>query len=191
MHKFPPDCKRLNILYCFILTYTIIAIYNFYMTMSKNEITTFRQGLRRLEAEIGINLSGETSCCGVTMAQCHLLMEIDRYRGMAGTSLTELANNLRADKSALSRTLDSLVREGLASRAENQENRRKISVILTEKGEAKADYINGLCDTSYAGVLGLIPEDKRHMILESVTLLAEAMREARKKEDAPSCCERH
>jgi DNA-binding MarR family transcriptional regulator len=161
------------------------------MAITKEEISTFRQGLRRLEAEIGINLSSETSCCGVTMAQCHLLLEIDRYRGTAGTSLTELASDLRADKSALSRTLDSLVREGLASRAENPENRRKISAILTEKGEAKADYINGLCDASYAGVLGRIPEDKRPMILESVALLAEAMREARKDEDKPSCCDRH
>jgi DNA-binding MarR family transcriptional regulator len=160
------------------------------MALSNEEISTFRRGLRRLEAEIGMNLSGETSCCGVTMAQCHLLLEIDRYRGTAGTSLTELANDLRADKSALSRTLDSLVREGLASRAENPENRRKISVVLTEKGEAKADYINGLCDESYAGVLSRIPEDKREMILESVTLLAETMRKARKKEDKPSCCER-
>lgn len=160
------------------------------MNMSKEAIATFRQALRRLEAEIGINLSGETSCCGVTMAQCHLLLEIDRYRGTAGTSLTELASDLRADKSSLSRTLDALVREGLAARGENPENRRKISISLTEKGKAKADYINALCDASYAGVFELIPEDKRQAVIESVALLAGAMREARNQESKTTCCER-
>jgi DNA-binding MarR family transcriptional regulator len=158
------------------------------MKMKTETIAEFRRALRLLENEIGINLSGETECCGVTTAQCHLILELERYRD--GTSLTDLAESLRTDKSALSRTLDSLVRDGLATRVENPENRRKISAALTKAGTAKADFINGLCNASYEDVFARIPKEKHDQIVESVGIIAEAMRSARKKESDTSCCKR-
>ncbi len=160
------------------------------MSPDTTTITEFRQALRHLEAEIGTNLSEETECCGVTTAQCHLLLELDRYRKTDGISLTELADNLRTDKSSLSRTLESLVKDGLATRIENPANRRKISASLTERGGAKADYINDRCNASYIKVFDIIPEEKHRQIIESVAILAEALRETRKKEGEKTCCER-
>lgn len=140
--------------------------------------------MRRLETEIGMNLADETDCCGVTLAQCHLLLET-AIQGSA--SLGELADNLSADKGALSRTVDGLVREGLLSREENPANRRKITVSLTPSGEAKTAKINELCNASYERVFARIPAEKHGQIIESVALLASAMKISR-TEDQSSCC---
>jgi len=153
--------------------------------MTSSSIRQFRGVLRRLEAEIGTHLSDETECCGVTLSQCHVLLEADQC---ASASLGEIADRLIADKGAVSRTVDSLVRDGFASREENPENRRKVSISLTERGKAKAEYINSLCDESYGKVLALIPESKHGQILESVAILAEAMARARMLDKGDSTC---
>jgi len=139
--------------------------------------------LRKLEAEIGLSLSGETECCGVTVNQCHLLLETE-YRGKA--SLGALAEALDLDKSTLSRTADALVIDGLLERADDPENRRKVTINLTEKGSAKASEVNRLCDAFYAQVLSRIPAEKRDEVMEAVVLLADAMRLSRKGDD--TCC---
>lgn len=179
MHKFPS-----HKIPCTMLTYSTVCNYNNSMNIDAERIGTFRNALRRLEAEIGENLSGETDCCGVTVAQCHLLLET----GLCGTaSLGELSDFLSTDKSALSRTVDSLVKAGFVSREENPENRRKVTIGLTAKGSEKVRCINDLCNESYAKVFSRIPEEKHEMIIESVALLAEAMREARKAKENPCC----
>lgn len=153
--------------------------------MTSESIRQFRSALRRLEAEIGTHLAGETECCGVTLSQCHVLLEADQC---TAASLGEIADRLIADKSAVSRTVDSLVRDGLASRKENPSNRRKVSISLTERGKAKAEYINSLCDESYGKVLALIPESKHGQIIESVSILAEAMARARMLDEGEKKC---
>jgi DNA-binding MarR family transcriptional regulator len=154
------------------------------MQKDTDTIEQFRRALRQLEAEIALELSGETVCCGVTVAQCHLLLEA-AYRENA--SLGELADSLETDKSALSRTLDSLVRDGLMNRAENPDNRRKVSVSLTGAGIDKVRSINEICNESYARVFSRIPAAEHATIIESVMTLARAMRETR-KEETVSCC---
>ena len=155
------------------------------MNIDDTTIAAFRRALRQLEAEIGQSLSGETSCCDVTMAQCHLLLEAGACRR---ASLGELSERLATDKSALSRTVESLVRSGFVTREENSENRRKVSISLTPSGEEKVRYINRLCNESYADVFSRIPEDKHGMIVESVMLLAGAMRDSRKSKREGVCC---
>jgi hypothetical protein len=76
-------------------------------------IREFRKHLRQLEREVGYSMASETACCGVTLAQCHHLLEVDA-RG--STSITELATALELDKSTLSRTVDGACRAGLLSR---------------------------------------------------------------------------
>jgi DNA-binding MarR family transcriptional regulator len=155
------------------------------MKIDDTTLATFRRALRQLEAGIGQNLSDETSCCGVTVAQCHLLLET----GLCGNaSLGELSQRLATDKSALSRTVESLVQAGYVTREENSENRRKVSISLTPAGDEKVRYINRLCNESYADVFSRIPEDKHQMIVESVMILAGAMRDAKKSRKEETCC---
>jgi len=147
-------------------------------------IREFRSNLRVLEREVGFSMSSEAGCCGVTFAQCHLLLEVDR-RGR--TSITELASVLELDKSTLSRTVDAAVRAGLVDRVVDPRNRRQQVVSLTEQGRRTADRINRLCDDSYTRLFDFIPRGKRALVVEAVALLSQAMHAKRRNPDA-ACC---
>jgi DNA-binding MarR family transcriptional regulator len=149
-----------------------------------HQIRDFRKSLRVLEQEVGFSMASETGCCGVTLAQCHLLLEIEQ-RGT--TSITGLAAALELDKSTLSRTVDGLCRAGLVDRKTDPANRRQQLISLTAKGKKKADGINSLCDASYARLFDFIPADKREAVVECAALLAGAMRQKRKDPGA-ACC---
>jgi DNA-binding MarR family transcriptional regulator len=153
--------------------------------MNVGEIRAFRKALRVLEREIGYSLSTETGCCGVSLAQCHLLLESE---GQRDANVGELAAALELDKSTLSRTVESLRKAGLLARESDPANRRKALVSLTVEGARKVEEINRLCDVSYAGVLERVPDEKRPAVIEAVALLSDAMREARRERQASRCC---
>jgi DNA-binding MarR family transcriptional regulator len=142
----------------------------------RSPVRELRAHLRVLEREIELSLASETGCCGVTTAQCHLLLEAAE-RGR--TSVTELAGALELDKSTLSRAVEGLCRAGMLDRRTDACCRRQQVITLTEKGRRKVDAINGLCDASYTTLLGSIPAGKRAAVVESVALLAQAMRRRR------------
>jgi DNA-binding MarR family transcriptional regulator len=149
-------------------------------------IRAFRRSLRALEREIGLVLEKETDCCGVTVAQCHFLLETEERKN---TSLTELSQALSLDVSTLSRTADGLYDAGYIKRETDMQNRRKVSIGLTERGKSKVTSIHNVCDESYRSLFAYIDKDKWATVLESVGLLADAMRRKRLEENAP-CCSR-
>jgi DNA-binding MarR family transcriptional regulator len=144
----------------------------------------FRQALRALEREVELCLLAQTDCCGVSVAQCHLLLELE-IRGEG--SIGDFAGLLDLDASTLSRTVDGLVRGGLLLRADDPVNRRRQIVSLSEAGKAKLDSINALCDDYYRSLLSPFSEDQREKVREGVALLAEAMRSRRKSGDLDCC----
>ena len=142
------------------------------------EIRRFRRDLRVLEREVALSLASETGCCGVTLAQCHLLLEVgERER----TGVTGLAAALELDKSTLSRTVDGMCRAGLLSRETDPGNRRRQVIRLTGEGRARAEAIHALCDRSYSRLLERIPGRKRRAVIEAVALLGAAMRRQRRE----------
>jgi DNA-binding MarR family transcriptional regulator len=144
----------------------------------------FRKSLRVLEREVQISMSSDTDCCGVSLAQCHLLLEVE-LRG--ASSVTELASILSLDKSTMSRTAEALVTAGLLNRETVPDNRRQQIISLTKEGKAKAQYINRTCDSTYTRLLDFIPARRRASVMESVTLLADAMRRERRNPRS-ACC---
>ena len=92
---------------------------------------------------------------------------------------------MELDKSTLSRTVDSLVREGFATRITDTDDRRAVKIGLSEKGAEKARTINTLCDKYYEEILSGIPLKERKEVIESVAVLAESMRSFRTR---TSCC---
>jgi DNA-binding MarR family transcriptional regulator len=154
------------------------------MTVTEVSIRDFRVNLRVLEREVELSMTSEAGCCGVTFAQCHLLLEVER-RGR--TSITELAAALELDKSTLSRTVDGACRAGLIDRTVDPTSRRQQVLSLTEAGKERAAAINNQCDASYTRLFDFIPAAKRMMVVQSVALLAEAMRVKRRNPEA-ACC---
>src|SRR5512133_3813771 len=90
-----------------------------------------RELIRYLERKFGILEDGELSCCGISMAQCHALVEI----GRAGSiSLIDLAKLLDLDSSTMSRTVNGLVRNEIVERELDPSDRRYVTIKLTSKG---------------------------------------------------------
>lgn len=149
------------------------------------DIRAFRRSLRALERQIERALASETECCGVTPAQCHLLLAVEEK---GEPSVGELAAALELDQSTLSRTVDGLVRAGMLNRREDPSNRRRQLVGLTDPGRAKADAINALCDESYSGLLASLPGDEALAVIRSLPLFAEALRAWRGSRSGKGCC---
>lgn len=154
------------------------------MTDIGTTVRDFRANLRVLEREVELSMTSEAGCCGVTFAQCHLLLEIER---LGKTSVTGLASVFELDKSTLSRTVDAACRAGLIDRTVDPLNRRQQVISLTEPGREKADAINRLCDASYSRLFDFIPAAQRPIVARSVAILAEAMRQKRRHPEA-ACC---
>ncbi len=153
------------------------------MSEQRNTVRALRGDLRVLEREVERSLASETCACSVTVAQCHLLLEVE-LKGQTG--ITELTSALELDKSTLSRTVDALCRAGLLSRETDAANRRQQVIALTEAGKARADAINSLCDDFYARILREIPREKRVLVTECIRLLARAMRHVRNAAGDPA-----
>jgi DNA-binding MarR family transcriptional regulator len=156
------------------------------MTETDVSIREFRKNLRVLEREVELSMTSEAGCCGVTFAQCHLLLEVERS---GHTSVTELASILELDKSTLSRTVDTAHRAGLIDRTVDPTSRRQQVISLTEKGRETAATINGQCDASYTRLFDFIPGDERQTVVRAVALLADAMRQKRRNPESACCAD--
>lgn len=146
------------------------------------EIQRFRKSLRLLERLVSGQLKDETSCCGVTAAQCHVMLELS---DKGNAHISELAEEFGLDRSTLSRTIDGLVSAGMAKRSEDPDDRRYSRVTLTGKGKEKVSHIDKLCNEDYTKLFSFIKETKRSAVIESIELLTAAMDRFRK---TVSCC---
>lgn len=150
-------------------------------------IEAFRRDLRVLEREVLRQMQTETACCGVTLAQCHVLLQLAQP---AALSLGALVESLGLDKSTLSRTVDGLVKTGLVHRVIDTADRRAVRLTCTPAGSARVASINAACNRQYAVLLSRAPQARRRHIIDAVRFLAEAMREGRVNErgKAEVCC---
>ena len=126
--------------------------------MEKERVRSFRKLLRLFERLTANQIKLDSCCQGVTLAQCHTVLEIEDL-GQATT--VELSKRLGLDKSTLSRTIDGLVSIGLAARAAHPTDRRFNLLSLTTKGQDVADQINQSNDDFYSRVFEGI-ESERH-----------------------------
>jgi DNA-binding MarR family transcriptional regulator len=153
--------------------------------MQTRDLHDFRRDLRVLEREAVRHLEAGTGCCGVTLAQCHALLELS----FSDSSLTSLAAALDLDPSTLSRTIDGLVKTGWVDRTQNAANRRAVCLTLTEAGRGKVAEIDSMCDVYYGNLFSQMAETDRKGVSRAVKLLAELMRTHRTASGGGgSCC---
>jgi len=150
--------------------------------MDVQKIRLLRKKLRLLERESSDPFKPDSGCCGLTLGQCHTLIEV----GNKGeVSLVNLAANLGLDASTLSRTINGLVFLGLVNRLTNERDRRYIAISLSDQGRKVFDEIEKTFNDYFSCVLELIPVEKRDPIIESIGLFADALREYN---DSSGCC---
>lgn len=132
-----------------------------------------RELIRVLVRNLGILEKSDASCCEITIAQCHAIVEIGRAKKIV---LIDLADLLGLDKSTMSRTINNLVEAGLVIRDLNPENRRYVTIQLTESGMEAFKNIEETMKQYYKSIFSSIPENKRSQVLESLQLLTNAVK---------------
>ena len=140
----------------------------------KEQAWELRELTRKLARDLSFLDSDRASCCGVTLAQCHAIVEIGRL-GEATPSL--LAKILRLDRSTVTRLTDSLVERGFVLRGQYPGDRRSVILSLAEKGyrffEATEDSMNGF----FLSLIERIPENERMIVLSGIGSMINALKE--------------
>ncbi len=103
------------------------------------DFTTFicyrlKSTMKRVEKHIGQGLDS----FGVTMAQSFILFALLEKDGC---TLTEIGNRAQIDNSSLTTMVDKLEKEGLVERRLYAQDRRVVTLYLTEKGRELANTI--------------------------------------------------
>jgi len=150
--------------------------------MEIEKIRFLREKLRLLEREMNDPFGREAGCCGLTLAQCHTLLEVG-YRGEV--SLVDLASSFGLDTSTLSRMIQGLVVLGLVNRLTNEKDRRYVAISLTEQGRKLFDQIETTFNAYYSRVLEIISSEKRDAVIEGIGTFSDAIR---KCNESSKCC---
>ena len=132
-----------------------------------------RELIRILVRNLGLLEKDQAGCCGVTLAQCHAIVEVGRSKEI---NLNNLAELLNLDKSTMSRTIENLVNQNLVLREIHTENRRYIKIKLTEKGVEIFRGIEANMDDYYNNIISLIPADKKIQVLDSLQILVDTLK---------------
>jgi DNA-binding MarR family transcriptional regulator len=159
-------------MYCVIqLLYYTISIGGEVMT-DTTQIKTLRHDMRLLARKMELLTKSEALCCGITLTQCHLLTEI----GWVGAaSLNALSERLGVDKSTMSRNIEILVTGGLVRREAAPDNRRAVTITLTDQGQQLFQQIETSMTQFYETLFYTLPVDKRGQVLESLDYLLQAI----------------
>jgi len=139
--------------------------------ISTDKVKEFRVYLRHFEREIETQNSSNC-CCGVTLSQCHTLMELDKEDNV---SLKDLAEKLFLDKSTLSRIIEGLVNLGLVDREIPKKNRRSILIKLSKQGVAVCNKINEDNNIYFQKILSSLNKEKQQMFLDSFKIVVSKM----------------
>ena len=136
-----------------------------------DSIQRFREYTRQLECHLGNMNQADCCCCGVSQAQCFLIVEIGRKPGI---SVKELAEILRTDKSSISRSVEELVQKGFVERTPSKEDRRYVELRLLQKGQERFKKIEHDMYIKFKEVWDRIPAEKHTQVLEALHLYNEA-----------------
>ena len=105
---------------------------------------------------------------GVTDSQFHILMFI---QNRPGTSLQDVAQHLGLTSPSTSATVDELVSKGLVFREPSTEDRRKITLALTQNGQETLQKIFEQSQKDLAQYLTSLTAEERLVVFKALKLL--------------------
>ncbi len=120
---------------------------------------------RKMARTLSLLDRDRASCCGVTLAQCHAIVEIGRA-GVATPSF--LATILRLDRSTITRLTDSLVEQEFVLRKNDPGDRRSVTLSLSEKGLRFFEGTENSMNSFFLSVIERIPENERKVFLSGL-----------------------
>jgi DNA-binding MarR family transcriptional regulator len=140
--------------------------------METARIRDFRQRMRRYRRMITEALEQDCADLPVSVPQCDAMLEMER---LGDTTIADLSQVLRLDKSTLSRTVDSLVDLDFVARTPDASDRRYNVLSLTPEGKAVCDQINQCSDEGVRMIFDEIPEAERLAALDGFIRVVDAL----------------
>lgn len=138
-------------------------------------VQPLRHAARQLVRELHL-LDGRVACCGIPLAECHLITELNRV-GQA--TATELCERLVLEKSTVSRLVNRLVEKGFIRAASCEDDKRTRILCLTGKGKAQAERLDRHASAQVEAALGFVAPGGESSIIEGLQRYANALRSAR------------
>ncbi len=116
-----------------------------------DDLSNFRREISRSLNTSALNLS-------INKTQKQVLMAILRT---TENNMTDLSQQIGLEKSTLTRTIDSLIEEGLVTRFSGIQDRRMITCALTEKGQDIANQLDQIMREHIESILSGLSENER------------------------------
>jgi putative acetyltransferase len=138
-------------------------------------IQPIRHAARQLVRELHL-LDGRVECCGLPLAECHLITELD---SLGETTASELCERLVLEKSTMSRLVNRVVDKGLVCAACCEDDRRARVLFLTPKGKERARKLERHAMSQVESALGFASSQEQRQILDGLDLYAKTLRYAR------------
>jgi DNA-binding MarR family transcriptional regulator len=113
-------------------------------------------------------------CCGTTVTQCHMLVELHRSGAIP---MNELGARLSLEKSWVSRAVDSLVREGLVSKTTHPQDARSWLLRLTPAGRRRCEALNAQLDGHAERLMDRFDRAEQDTVNRGLALVLRALRE--------------
>ena len=127
----------------------------------------------------------QVACCnGTTSTQCLILTEVGRNGPM---TLADLGRRTSLDKGWLSRAVETLVQQGLLTKALGDADRRTIRIALSPAGQTRYQQLNETLNAHAQRVMARIPPAEREQVAHALARLYQALQaEAAAKVGIPS-----
>ena len=148
---------------------------------SMDKVKLFRESTRELERNLEKLNSSDCCQCNVNTSQCFLVVEIGRKPGIC---VKELAELLKMDKGAVSRSVEELVQKGYVLREPSKRDRRCVVLNLTDEGMARFNTIEKDMNLKFERVFSMIPKEKQSQVLEALNIYNDAI-----KKTEVECCD--
>lgn len=94
--------------------------------------------------------------------------------------ITRLADIALVEQSRLTRIIDQMVSQGLLVRRDDQEDKRRVRIYLTEKGAAKSKQLVADAKVHEKTLMSALPEDCATTLKPALTALLEGLAARRK-----------
>jgi len=116
----------------------------------------------------------EICCHGVSVSQCYTLDALDARGPM---TMGELAVHLHLETSTVTRVVDGLVADNLATRVADARDRRVCRVEMTAGGQSLVSQIRADLIREHELVLRAIPAESREAVIVTMSHLLSAFRD--------------
>jgi DNA-binding MarR family transcriptional regulator len=147
--------------------------------MNQQDLRHFRDSVRKFERNFSSLLKEHCCSPGLSLPQCHVLLEIEISGEATGA---DLSRSLCLDPSTLSRNITGLVAIGLVQRSPHPKNGRLFRHSLTDQGKRTCDRMNKDYDAYFRKIFSSIPKSEHDGVIRSFEVFVSTLVE----EDFPS-----